>query len=133
MGVRQTSQTSGSWRASREGERRGAGFKQWPGKSLLRRDILTEEKEGTATVKAPKVCVTSNTVYPAGLQGLAVHGEDRAGQGISFKVPRDAFCYQAAGEWGESNSGSSHLSCLCCLVLLGVEGQMESLREEMSV
>lgn len=35
----------------------GAGFStQWPGKSLLRRDVVTEEEqaEGTAIVEAPK-------------------------------------------------------------------------------
>lgn len=92
MGVRQTSRTSGSWRASRKGEQRRAGFKQWPGKSLLRRDILTEEEqaEGTAIVKAPK-CASRLTRCTQ---------LDRAGRGISSEVPRDACCYQAAGEWG---------------------------------
>lgn len=94
---------------------------------------LDRRKRRNSDCKGPKVCVTSNTVYPAGLQGLAVHGESRAGRGISSEVPREACRYQAAGEWGGGHSGSSHLSWLCCLILLGVEGQMESLREEMSV
>lgn len=55
---------------------------------------------GNSDCKGPEVCVTSNTVYPAGLQGLAVLGEDRAGRGISSEVPRDACCFQAAGERG---------------------------------
>lgn len=61
---------------------------------------LDRRKRRNSDCKGPKVCVTSNTVYPAGLQGLAVHGESRAGRGISSEVPREACRYQAAGEWG---------------------------------